>query len=234
MCTYVFDSSIIDAFKLEFDREAFTQIFGNHVGCEGIRLFRHHSPHFAETDDLFLRSAHLMVDGSVEKLKFLMVGAQDGCIACARVAMDHLEREDPARKVPRLFLKISRGNRARPRRLRVDDRDPVEGRGRLADLRRRHSRVLFCETESRSQRRLVCPEPPRQARRPGGARPCSRAGGAAERPSIEALRMATREQGRLRAGDAGSSRGARGKRAPRGLGESESAAEVSRTPRLRC
>lgn len=107
MCAYVFDSGFIDAFKLDFDREAFTATFGRAVTCEAVGFFRHHSPHFTDgAAELCLLIAHLMVDGSVEKLKFLMMGAHGGCGMCARLAMDHLEREDPAREVPRpLFLK---------------------------------------------------------------------------------------------------------------------------------
>jgi len=102
MCAYVFDSGFIDAFKVDFDREAFTATFGRAVTCEAVGFFRHHSPHFADgAAELCLLIAHLMVDGSVEKLKFLMMGAHGGCGMCARLAMDHLEREDPAREVPR-------------------------------------------------------------------------------------------------------------------------------------
>ncbi|KAK7233513.1 hypothetical protein SO694_001040113 [Aureococcus anophagefferens] len=80
MCAYVFDSGFIDAFRLDFDREAFTATFGRAVTCEAVGFFRHHSPHFADgAAELCLLIAHLMVDGSVEKLKFLMMGAHGGC-----------------------------------------------------------------------------------------------------------------------------------------------------------
>ena len=105
MCAYVFDSGFIDAFRLDFDREAFTATFGRAVTCEAVGFFRHHSPHFADgAAELCLLIAHLMVDGSVEKLKFHMMGAHGGCGMCARLAMDHLEREDPAREVPRALF----------------------------------------------------------------------------------------------------------------------------------
>ena len=116
MCAYVFDSGFIDAFKLDFDREAFTATFGRAVTCEAVGFFRHHSPHFADgAAELCLLIAHLMVDGSVEKLKFLMMGAHGGCGMCARLAMDHLEREDPAREGPRpFFLKFPAGTARGP------------------------------------------------------------------------------------------------------------------------
>ena len=102
MCKFVFLSSSIDAFELYYDREAFTLTFGRAVTCEAVGFFRLHSPHLADgADQLYLIIARLMVDGSAEQLHFLMGGAHVGCGKCARLAMDHLEREDPARKVPR-------------------------------------------------------------------------------------------------------------------------------------
>ncbi|KAH8056004.1 hypothetical protein JL722_7829 [Aureococcus anophagefferens] len=89
MCAYVFDSGFIDAFRLDFDREAFTATFGRAVTCEAVGFFRHHSPHFADgAAELCLLIAHLMVDGSVEKLKFLMMGAHGGCGMRAREDLD--------------------------------------------------------------------------------------------------------------------------------------------------
>ena len=109
MCAYVFDSGFIDAFKLDFDREAFTATFGRAVTNEAIGFHRDHSPELQDyywREHNFSNLARAMVDGSAERLKFLMMGAHGGCGMCARLAMDHLEREDPAREVPRpLFLK---------------------------------------------------------------------------------------------------------------------------------
>ena len=105
MCAYVFDSGFIDAFKLDFDREAFTATFGRAVTCEAVGFFRHHSPHFADgAAELCLLIAHLMVDGSVEKLKFLMMGAHGGCGMCARLAMDHSSARTPRARSRALFF----------------------------------------------------------------------------------------------------------------------------------
>jgi hypothetical protein len=106
MCAYVTDGGFIDfEFELEFDRETFTKIFGRTVTCEAIRLFRQHSPYFADgVDKPILIIAHLMVDGSAERLKFLMMGAHGGCGVCARLAREHLERVDPVREDPRPFF----------------------------------------------------------------------------------------------------------------------------------
>ena len=106
MCAYVTDGGFIDfEFELEFDRETFTKMFGRTVTCEAIRLFRQHLPYFADgVDKPILIIAHLMVDGSAERLKFLMMGARGGCGVCARLAREHLERVYPAREDPRPFF----------------------------------------------------------------------------------------------------------------------------------
>ena len=117
MCVHVIDGGFMDAFQLKlfdreaftrtFDREAFTRTFGRAVTNEAVGFFRDHSPHFADgSNQLYLPNffADLMVDGSKEQLKFLMMGAHGGCGMCARLAMDHLEREDPAREVPRALF----------------------------------------------------------------------------------------------------------------------------------
>ena len=117
MCAYVTDGGFIDfEFELEFDRETFTKMFGRTVTCEAIRLFRQHLPYFADgVDKPILIIAHLMVDGSAEQIKFLMMGAHGGCGECARLAMAHLEREDPAREGPRpFFLKFPAGTARGP------------------------------------------------------------------------------------------------------------------------
>ena len=103
MCTYVTSTQ-----PLLLDREAFTRTFGRAVTNEAVGFFRDHSPFFADgSNQLYLSTiaiAELMVDGSKEQLKFLMMGAQDGCGVCARVVIFHLEREDPVREDPRPFF----------------------------------------------------------------------------------------------------------------------------------
>ncbi|KAH8069522.1 hypothetical protein JL721_5826 [Aureococcus anophagefferens] len=133
MCAYVFDSGFIDAFRLDFDREAFTATFGRAVTCEAVGFFRHHSPHFADgAAELCLLIAHLMVDGSVEKLKFLMMGAHGGCgirggrggvagdgaplFAVVNVAAVDAERAAAARKQQRNAARAAKRKQARRRR----------------------------------------------------------------------------------------------------------------------
>jgi hypothetical protein len=142
MCASVCDVGVHNAFQFPFDEEAFATILCRAVTCEAVGFFGQHYPDFADgSNQLYRLIAHLMVDGSKEQLKFLMVGAHGGCGECARLAMDHLEREDPAREDPCPFFLISRRNRARPHRPRGDDREAVvltaAARGRLADVRHR-------------------------------------------------------------------------------------------------
>ena len=116
MCAYVLDVLDEEDLKGFIDREAYTLTLGRTVTSEAVRFFRSHSRHFADGAEppLYLMLALLMVDGSVEKLKFLMMGADIGCGECASLAMDHLQREDPVREDPRPFLKVPAGTARDP------------------------------------------------------------------------------------------------------------------------
>jgi len=109
MCVHVVDGGFIEAFHLPFDQEAFTTIFGRAVTNEAVGFFRDHSPHADgrpgnQLNQLYLLIADLMVNGSKEQLKFLMGGAHIGCGECARLAIVHLERENPVSEDPRPFF----------------------------------------------------------------------------------------------------------------------------------
>ena len=109
MCVHVIDGGFIEAFHLPFDQEAFTTIFGRAVTNEAVGFFRDHSPHADgrpgnQLNQLYLLIADLMVNGSKEQLKFLMGGAHIGCGECARLAIVHLERENPVSEDPRPFF----------------------------------------------------------------------------------------------------------------------------------
>ncbi|KAH8062901.1 hypothetical protein JL720_13149 [Aureococcus anophagefferens] len=126
MCASVCDVGVNEAFQLPFDQEAFATIICRTVTHEAFGFFRDHLPHFADgSNQLCLLIAQLMVDGSKEQLKFLMMGAHGGCGECGRLLIEHLECKDPVREGPRPLFEISRRNRARPRRPRGDDREAV-------------------------------------------------------------------------------------------------------------
>ena len=121
MCA-CFDSESLDSSEFkkmkEIDREIFTLTFGRAVTNEAIGFHRDHSPELQDyywREHNFSNLARAMVDGSAEQIKFLMMGAHGGCGECARLAMDHLEREDPAREGPRpFFLKFPAGTARGP------------------------------------------------------------------------------------------------------------------------
>ena len=149
MCVHVIDGGFMDAFQLKlfdreaftrtFDREAFTRTFGRAVTNEAVGFFRDHSPHFADgSNQLYLPIASLMVDGSAEKLKFLMMGARGGCGKCARLAMDHLERE--AATIAKLSALLPRPGAASPTSVdaMVEDMDKLNVSVEIEPTRESH------------------------------------------------------------------------------------------------